>query len=434
MSSSHLTLRRGQQRGRPRSNAGGVPRHSETTREAVAEVLGAPVQARLVLGRGGDAMEREADAVADQIAGPGATGMAAQDARDQASDAISGPITDTVQDTASRIQARRGAGAPLPADEQQFFEHRLGQPLDQVRVHADAEAAQLSRSLSAQAFTVGHDVFFGQGQYRPGSTQGRHLIAHELAHVRQQAPSHSPAGTSASGAVGAQTVQRKLELRPPGKGEASAFGRAQELIDRLNTISPAIQYQLAGRTITYTIVDASALTHFDKTMQSFIDRGELVPMRLINAKGQVGGSPLFADSFISAYVDLDDLMADDIHSFQSDLLHFLTERFTVKNYDTRIGTNMGPNFPKAHQAGKEAEAAQLRALFRDPSIVFIKEDLKPNQTWVNAFKSKKLGFWVFQVVKHADRPVAGGEMWVQRKDGTRATMEEFRKERAAAAP
>ena len=75
-------------------------------------------------------------------------------------------------------------------------------------------------------------------------------------------------------------------------------------------------------------------------------------MRLITGKGYVGGGPLFADSFINAYVELDDLLADDIYSFQSDLLHFLTERFQVKDYAHLVGTNFSAQFSKAHQAGE----------------------------------------------------------------------------------
>jgi hypothetical protein len=332
---------------------------------------------------------------------------------------------DLAHDTAARIQSRRGSGTPLPANEQSFFENRLDVPLDGVRVHHDAEAADLSQRIAAQAFTVGQDVFFGAGQFRPGTTSGRHLIAHELAHVRQQSGHRGSFGAT-------DAVQRKLALTPPGKGEASAFDRAQELVDRLNTISPAIQYELKGEELEYTVSDAAALTHFDKTMKGFIDETQRIPMRLITAKGRVGGKPLFGDSFRRAYVDLDDMMKDDIYAFQSDLLHFLTERFVVKDYAKKIGTNMGGLFDKGHRAGKDAEAAQLQALFNDPSIVFVYEERRANNTWVNAFKSKANGYWVFQTVKNANLEVAGGEMWVLRKDRKRVSIDDFRKERGTA--
>jgi lipoprotein-anchoring transpeptidase ErfK/SrfK len=40
--------------------------------------------------------------------------------------------------------------------------------------------------VNALAYTVGHDVVFAEGQYSPSTNDGRHLLAHELAHVIQQ--------------------------------------------------------------------------------------------------------------------------------------------------------------------------------------------------------------------------------------------------------
>ncbi len=429
--------------GRSRRNPVNKASHAESHQTAVQEALGYPVQTKLKLGAPNDAHEREADAIADRV-------MAMPDAAVQRKTAEAEPEEEqkhqkeekkepdqdeevkrkalpgeatTSTTTARAIGASQGGGQPLATNERAFFEPRLNANLKQVRVHTDNTAAQLASEFSARAFTVGSDVYFGADEYRPGSREGRHLLGHELAHVLQQ-----------SGRSGPTEVQRKLELRPPGKGEYSAFGRAQELIDRLNTISPAIQYELKGNTLTYKVKDAKALTYFDRQMKDFIDRAALVPMRLITHEGLVGGSTLVADSFVSAYVDLDDLMKDDIYSFQSDLLHFITERFQVKNYDKKIGTNIGPQFPAAHRAGKEAEAGLLRDIFKDPSIVFVYEETKPNGTWVNAFKSKDHGYWVFQVVRRLEKAVAGGEMWVRKKDGTKVSMDDFRKERAAAAP
>src|SRR5262249_54583014 len=61
-----------------------------------------------------------------------------------------------------------------------------------VRVHTDTEAGASARSVGARAYTVGRDVVFGNGQYAPQTSAGRHLIAHELAHVVQQSGDSSP--------------------------------------------------------------------------------------------------------------------------------------------------------------------------------------------------------------------------------------------------
>jgi hypothetical protein len=70
-----------------------------------------------------------------------------------------------------------------------------------VRVHTDPTADALARSVSARAFTTGTDVYFAAGEYRPGSSDGDSLLAHELTHVTQQrgAPTSGPLTVSEPG-------------------------------------------------------------------------------------------------------------------------------------------------------------------------------------------------------------------------------------------
>ena len=42
-----------------------------------------------------------------------------------------------------------------------------------VRVHTDAGADWLNRSLSAKAFTTGSDIYFRHGEYNPGGIYDR---------------------------------------------------------------------------------------------------------------------------------------------------------------------------------------------------------------------------------------------------------------------
>ena len=90
-------------------------------------------------------------------------------------------------DVESRIDAARSGGAPLEPKVRSRFEGAMGVELGGVRVHNDASSDQLSRSISAKAFTTQRDVFFSKGTYAPDTTEGQHLLAHELAHTVQQA-------------------------------------------------------------------------------------------------------------------------------------------------------------------------------------------------------------------------------------------------------
>ena len=166
------------------------------------------VQPKLRIGPVGDAYEREADRVADAVlSGPAApVSISAvsgsvqrrcakcqgecrcheEEALVQPKEAPGGtaPVTAAFE---SRVNALRGRGEPLPSSARSFFEPRFGHDFSQVRVRTDGRAAETARAINALAFTVGRDIFFGTGQYQPGTASGQRLLAHELTHVTQQA-------------------------------------------------------------------------------------------------------------------------------------------------------------------------------------------------------------------------------------------------------
>jgi hypothetical protein len=104
-------------------------------------------------------------------------------------------------DVASTIAQTNGSGHTLdPAARERLAPH-VGDPLTDVRVHTDTTADALARSVSARAFTTGTDVYFASGEYRPGTSDGDSLLAHELTHVTQQrgAPTSGPLTVSEPG-------------------------------------------------------------------------------------------------------------------------------------------------------------------------------------------------------------------------------------------
>jgi hypothetical protein len=115
-------------------------------------------------------------------------------------------ITPTIQ---AQIDAMRGAGRSLPESERAFFQPRFGHDFANVRIHADARAAESARQVHALAYTAGPDIVFGAGQYAPGTSAGRRLLAHELTHVVQQRSAHATT-----------TIQRACD--PPGVGPTPA--------------------------------------------------------------------------------------------------------------------------------------------------------------------------------------------------------------------
>jgi hypothetical protein len=88
-------------------------------------------------------------------------------------------------------KAAGGAGEPLATGLRAYFEPRFGASLDHVRVRHDPSAAREALALDARAFTAGNVISFAHGQYAPQSSDGLHLLAHELAHVTSDAGSNT---------------------------------------------------------------------------------------------------------------------------------------------------------------------------------------------------------------------------------------------------
>jgi hypothetical protein len=262
--------------------------------------------------------------------------------------------------TENYVGTLSGKGKALNAEERNFFEPRFGHDFSGVQLHADAKANESAKSINALAYTQGSNIVFGADQYQPETKSGKRLIAHELTHVVQQ---KSMTGNA---------VQRTVEFRPPGRGEASAFDRRQELVDRLNRLTRAVRYSLNDRVLQHTLVEGATPNFFDTQMIGFINNAAVLPLRLITGRGLVGDSrsgfsTLLVDSFMSGYLDVDDMMRSDDTSFQMNMLHILTERSRATNYAGRIGSPglnpldatgaPTPEFRRAHQAGIDAETS-----------------------------------------------------------------------------
>jgi hypothetical protein len=83
---------------------------------------------------------------------------------------------------APALSVLAATGRPLAERERAL----LGSDLPQVRLHVGPEATASARSLGAAAYTVNEHVVLGDG-YDSATSRGRHLLAHELAHVEQAA-------------------------------------------------------------------------------------------------------------------------------------------------------------------------------------------------------------------------------------------------------
>ena len=137
------------------------------------------------IGRPDDFYEAQADRAAHQAL----TGAVGGPVRHAAAAPLPAPHLDAAAGgLPARIAAAGAEGRALPDAQRDFFEPRFGHRFDGVRVHSGPAAAAAASAAGAQAFTLGRSIYFGEGQYRPDSSSGRELLAHELAHTLQDRP------------------------------------------------------------------------------------------------------------------------------------------------------------------------------------------------------------------------------------------------------
>ncbi|MEO0561680.1 MAG: DUF4157 domain-containing protein, partial [Chloroflexota bacterium] len=89
-------------------------------------------------------------------------------------------------DVEKSINSLRGGGAQMDDKTLGEMNSAFGADFSNVRVHTGAESNQLNNAVQAKAFTTGSDIFFKSGEYNPGSSGGKELLAHELTHTIQQ--------------------------------------------------------------------------------------------------------------------------------------------------------------------------------------------------------------------------------------------------------
>src|SRR4029434_4978006 len=151
-----------------------------------------PIQTNLAINKPGDAYEQEADLVSErvmrmaepQIQRPCACGATCAKCQTQQPD----PAHECVQTKRiPSIDSGHGAappivrgvlaasGQPLALATRRFMEPRFGHDFGRVRVHTDRVAADSAESIGARAYTAGHHVVFGAGQYRLSTADGRRL-------------------------------------------------------------------------------------------------------------------------------------------------------------------------------------------------------------------------------------------------------------------
>jgi Domain of unknown function (DUF4157) len=153
------------------------------------------IQPKLTLGAPSDRYEQEADRIANAVVHhlqtPVASSVPAPETpklnfNSRVQRSSMAPPTPMIPQLDTTIQRSRGQGQPLAPSIRQPMENAFGTDFSQVKIHTDTPADQMNRSIQAQAFTTGQDIFMRANAYQPQTTPGQTLLAHELTHVVQQ--------------------------------------------------------------------------------------------------------------------------------------------------------------------------------------------------------------------------------------------------------
>ena len=181
------------------------------------------LQKKLAVSEAGDTLEQEADRMADAVVsgsavsgsvsfsdaavqrkcacGGSSSGECEQCRKQREEQSIPSPMLQrsATNDAAAGAEAPpvvhetlAARGEPLDSSVRPQMESRFGRDFGDVRIHTDAYAARSAQAVHSLAYTAGNDVVFAPGQYSPQSSAGKKLLAHELAHVVQQASSSAP--------------------------------------------------------------------------------------------------------------------------------------------------------------------------------------------------------------------------------------------------
>ena len=145
------------------------------------------------------------------------------------------------------LRASLGTGRPLDAATRSRMERGFGRDFGDVRVHNDGAAGRAATSASARAFTIGTDIAFGAGQYRPGTTRGDLMLAHELAHVEQQeGGEETPRAFSSSNDGALEVNADEAAISAVARSGLAADGLAEHLEPHVPARGAGLRLQRCG--------------------------------------------------------------------------------------------------------------------------------------------------------------------------------------------
>jgi hypothetical protein len=326
------------------------PLSTQTATTTVAILRLTDAKAESATGVGGR-YEREAEAVADAVG----TGDHVSESTERAVERPSLKYT----------SFEGGSGQPLGAELRAQLEPQFGHDLSSVRVHNDVSAATAARRANARAYTAGTHLVFGAGEFAPDGSEGRRLLAHELAHVVQQRGKTTQLANGKALSYGAPSGQRKVSLTGTAANtarvvaimnaglapeyRATVNGKGEVEISRTGQYGPSTSQNQAFTTRLRSLVDEAGTT----------------------AVAVASGNAIIVGSYEAAEIDVADMEALGIGLSGWDargaLLHELTEQRQRQHGATATARASGSATTGAHSEGLAAELGVVGAVLESDS-------------------------------------------------------------------
>ncbi len=145
---------------------------------------------------------------------------------------LSGGSAEAPQGLTQQLNRSNGGGQALPKATQEEMGQKIGADFSGVKVHTGNQATQMNTALGARAFTHGSNIYFNQGNYNPHSSDGKHLLAHELTHTVQQGAAQ-PTGrnTGIQTSIQPDLIHRAIIQREVGRDQVAP---SRTVLSRIN--------------------------------------------------------------------------------------------------------------------------------------------------------------------------------------------------------
>jgi hypothetical protein len=224
------------------------------------------------------------------------------------------------------------------------FQQAFDIDLSDLKIKQDSKEAD---QMTAAAFARVNEIHFGQGIYDPNSLTGKHIIAHEIAHVVQQSQAHVPS----TGRVNGKAINNDPHFeRKADQSAAKAISHTSNDHDGQFTYNSR---QAAGNTT------AQRLTLF---AHGFLKKRDFWG----NKNRKKHGNILHGQDYNDYWKDLDDKFAERLGD--NNMMYFDGSAGALASAKSRQKAGKQAGYNLIHHLIAERDPSQAQAKFKEVKL------------------------------------------------------------------